>query len=202
MRHNSRFSIEVFLETELRDRYGTVKFRQRKPIRSFLLNWSKALYGMTYSVANSGVITLADTGGTGRKFPKLNATSTPFFRFRNASGDTSYGILVGNGTAEVSLDDCALASLIPHGTEIGQLYYYETLTTYFTDSDRTFFHVYRDITNRSEDSVTVSEIGLAFRHDTPDGAFRFLILRDLLDPAVTLAPGDTYTGRYIFTFIL
>jgi len=203
MRRNSFSSIEAFLETELRGRDGSVKFRQEQPIKSFLLNWTKALYGLSYDKANSKVIHLTDVGGTDVIFPALYSNSYPIFCFRSGEGDTRYGIVVGSGTTGVSLEDYKLASEISHGTGTGQLYYYKTDTSYSTDADRSYLSVHRTFENKSTSNVTVSEVGLKFVI-VGSGAryYYFLILRDLLDTAVTMAPLDVYTVRYKFTFLL
>jgi len=148
-------------------------------------------------------VKLKDTGGTDRDYPKLYYRNRAIFKFRAGGGEVRFGIFVGNGTTAVSLDDYKLASKIAHGTGAGQLYYYETNTQHYTDSDRSYLQVYRLLVNKSESNVTVSEVGLGFEeHDVSDTLYYFLILRDLVDPAVTVEPAQTLQVRYIFEFLL
>jgi len=179
--------MRAFLALELYDKNRDLLFKQKKPVRSFLYNWTKVIYGLSYTYANSGAATLKDTDGTDRAYPNLYGVDKPLFRFRADEGDVTYGILVGNGTTAVTLDDYNLASKIAHGTGAGQLHYYETNTRHYTDSDRSYLEVSRRFYNESGGDITVSEVGLGFREiDASGPAFHFLILRDLVDPAVTL----------------
>ena len=203
MRNDFSCPMRAYLAIELYDKNRDLLYKQKKPVRSFLYNWTKALYGLSYQTATSKSVKLKDTGGTDRDYPNLYATDSDLFRFRAAEGKTSYGILVGNGTTEVTLDDYNLASLITHGTGAGQLYYYETNTRHYTDTDRSYLEVYRLLLNRSDSNVTVSEVGLGFYERDASGAYYFfLILRDLVDPAVTVEPAQTLQVKYIFEFLL
>ena len=195
--------MRAFLAIELYDKNRDLLFKQKKPVRSFLYNWTKALYGLSYNGCQSQAATLKDTGGTDRAYPNLYNENEYIFCFREFEGYTRYGILVGNGTTSVTLDDYNLASKIAHGTGAGQLYYYEVDTRHYTDSDRSYLEVYRLLVNKSESNVTVSEVGLVFRERDASGAhYFFLILRDLVDPAVTVEPAQTLQVRYIFEFLL
>jgi len=195
--------MRAFLAIELYDKSGDLLFKQKKPVRSFLYNWTKALYGLSYGDCQSQAATLKDTGGTDRAYPNLYNENRPVFRFTSVEGETTFGILVGNGTTEVTLDDYNLASKIAHGTGAGQLYYYETNTHHYTDSDRSYLEVYRLLLNKSSSNVTVSEVGLAFYEmDVSGSTYFFLILRDLVDPAVTVEPAQTLQVKYIFEFLL
>ena len=203
MRNDFSCPMRAFLAIELYDKNRDLLYKQKKPVRSFLYNWTKALYGLSYGNANSQVAMLKDTGGTDRAYPNLYSTDKPIFKFTSGETDNRYGIVVGSGTTAVTLDDYNLASKIAHGTGAGQLYYYETNTRHYTDSDRSYFEVYRLLLNKSDSNVTVSEVGLAFEtRDASGGYYRFLILRDLVDPAVTVEPAQTLQVRYIFEFLL
>jgi len=195
--------MRAFLAIELYDKNRDLLFKQKKPVRSFLYNWAKALYGLSYNHCRSKAATLKDTGGTDRAYPNLYSTSEKIFRVTESEGYTRFGIHVGSGTTAVTLDDYKLASKIGHGTSAGQLYYYETNTRHYTDSDRSYLEVYRLLVNKSDSNVTVSEVGLVFREkDAAPADYDFLILRDLVDPAVTVEPAQTLQVRYIFEFLL
>ena len=203
MRNDFSCPMRAYLAIELYDKNRDLLYKQKKPVRSFLYNWTKALYGLSYSHCRSQAATLKDTGGTDRAYPNLYNEDWDIFYLRVGEGDTNRGLLVGNGTTSVTLDDYNLASKIAHGTGAGQLYYYETNTRHYTDSDRSYLEVYRLLVNRSESNVTVSEVGLVFsEQDASNVKYYFLILRDLVDPAVTVEPAQTLQVRYIFEFLL
>lgn len=195
--------MKAYLALELYGRGGDLLYERKKPVESFLYNWTKALYGLLYSTCRSRAVTLKDTGGSDRSYPYLWDVGYEIFKFRSGIGDTRYGILVGNGTATVTLDDYKLASLIQHGTSAGRLYYHETKTKHYTNGDRSYLEVSRLLVNDSGSSVTVSEVGLAFHeYNYSYGRVYFLILRDLVDPAITVEPEQLLQVRYVFEFLL
>jgi len=195
--------MRAFLAIELYDKNRDLLFKQKKPVRSFLYNWTKALYGLSHDGCQSKCVKLKDTGGTDRDYPDIYNAGSSILKFRSPEGETRWGLWVGNGTTSVTLDDYNLASKITHGTGAGQLHYYETNTRHYTDSDRSYLEVYRLLVNKSESNVTVSEVGLVFNeYGEPGQPYNFLILRDLVDPAVTVEPAQTLQVKYIFEFLL
>ena len=194
-------SYEVKVFEKVRRNYRRVLFRHRQPVRSFLYNWTKALYGLSYSTAAARVVTLVNRSGIRFYYPDLYAEGYPIFEFRAREAWDEYGILFGKGTTSPTLDDYDLESPIPHGTDSGRLYYNQTHTTHETDSDRSRLIVWRTADNESGGDITVSEIGLAFRVYTGDYHY-VLILRDVLDTAIVVAYGQSVEGRYVMEFVL
>ena len=196
-------NVRVWLEVELTNKRNELLFRNKQPIRSFLYNWTKALYGLAYGACTTRVVELVDTDGILRKYPSLYSQSYPVFSFRAGAGNTNYGILFGNGTKSVELSDYCLDSKIGHGTSAGQLSYQDTILEHSSASDRSYLIVSRSADNVSGGDITVSEVGLAFNErDADAGSLFFLILRDILDPAMTVANTQTITARYVFEFLL
>ena len=203
MRNDFSCPLKAYLAIELYDKNGDLLYKQKQPVRSFLYNWTKALYGLSYEHCRSQAATLKDTGGTDRAYPNLYNEDWDIFYLRPGEGGANRGLLVGNGTTAVTLDDYNLASKIAHGTGAGQLHYYETNTRHYTDSDRSYLEVSRRFYNESGGDITVSEVGLVFsEQDASNVKYFFLILRDLLDPAVTVANYQTLIVKYIFEFLL
>jgi len=198
-------SVRVYLEVKVfekvRRNYRRVLYKHRQPVRSFLYNWTKALYGLSYCYANTEAVYMVDRFGNGFYYPDLYSEGHPIFRFTAWEGEDDFGILFGKGTTSPTLDDTDLESPIPHGTSSGQLYYNSTHTAHETDSDRSRLIVWRTADNESGGDITVSEIGLAF--DVYTGQhYLVLILRDVLDTAVVVAYGQSIEGRYVMEFVL
>lgn len=142
------------------------------------------------------------------QYGDCNAGSEYWVMRANApAGDDSYGLVVGSGTKAVEMGDYNLEAKIPHGTASGQVEYSETIvegtTTYDNKAQR---KIKRTFTNSGPDPVTISEFGLVVYHyyrvwdnggSRRQGPVRFMILRELIDPPVTLNPGDMLTIELI-----
>jgi hypothetical protein len=120
--------------------------------------------------------------------------------------DSSYGIVVGNGTSSVVINDYKLASQIAHGTGAGQLDYdTHTFTgpTVDTANNKAYFSITRSFVNRSGAAITVSECGIMARSYWKDynavrQDIKYLIIRDLIDPPIQVANLATLTISYTF----
>lgn len=202
MWYNPFSPVRVWLEVRLYSRRGKLIFDHKQPVRSFVANWTKALYGITYRFPDDRVIKVVTRTGVERDYPNLYSDTVELFRFTSIEGART-GILFGNGTTAPSMNDYDLEALIPHGTGSGQLYYNATETAYDIESDRGRLIVLRTAYNKSGGDITVSEVGLFFYWKDNDGnANVVLILRDVLDPAVVVANGQAIEGRYVFEFLL
>jgi len=203
MWEHSPSPVRVWLEVRLYSRRGKLIFEHRQPVRSFLANWTKAIYGLALKYANTDAIMLTARDGTDHWFPDLYSEGSPIFRMTAPEGNTERGILFGSGTTSPSINDYELESLISHGTGSGQLYYNASDIAYEIESDRGRFIAYRTATNKSGGDVTVSEIGLAFIYRNSSGNwYKVLVLRDVLDTAVVVAPTQSIEGRYVMEFLL
>jgi hypothetical protein len=122
------------------------------------------------------------------------------------ANDSSYGIVVGNGTNAVTIGDYKLASQIVQGTGAGQLVYGQhTLVgpTVDTTNQKAYFSFVRNFVNNSGSTITVSECGIMARSYWKDsGAVRqdvkYLIIRDLIDPPIQVPNIATLTITYYF----
>jgi len=120
-------------------------------------------------------------------------------------GDDSYGIVVGSGTDPVSYSDYRLGKQIRHGTGPHQLDYGTTTVTPVTvdTENKASFSISRVFTNRSGSPVTVSECGIIARSYWKDSGgvrqdIKYLIVRDLIEPPITVPPDGTLTIVYTF----
>ena len=116
------------------------------------------------------------------------------------AGVDTYGLLVGSGDAEVTVDDVDLDEPISHGTGAGQLVYNATSEEDVETSGlESSVRYTRTFTNNSGAMVTVKEIGIAFEHK-PYGAeaWHALVCRDVLPSPTSIPDGATFTLRYTF----
>lgn len=115
-----------------------------------------------------------------------------FMELYTSAGDDGEGIVVGTGTTEPTRNDHALESKIPHGTEAGQLYYYECHVEHGDD----YVQASRTFENLSGADITISEVGLlAEYYDVDAAAYRSaLIARSLY--TVTVPDGGSVTLYY------
>lgn len=196
-----RAYLEVKVFEKVRRGYRRVLFRHRQPVRSFVLNWTKVIYGLMYDKASTEAVQIVNTSGESVYYPDLYAEGYPILKVTAGEGVTTFGILFGSGTTSPTLDDYKLESLIPHGTGSGQLYYHATQLSYEKDTDRSRVIIWRTADNNSGGDITISEIGLVFQW-YPYPYDYALILRDVLDTAVVVANTQSVDGRYVLEFVL
>jgi len=186
-------NIEVFLHMYNRNAGGHLTQRLIQRSDSFLPNFIGMLYSQMDCTYNGG-----GTSGSG---PNTSGTSEAFindysyalyiegFSTNDRSGDSSYGVQVGTGTAANSTSTYALASQIANGTGSGQLSYGSHSYNWSTGSTSTI--VVRSFSNNSGASITVSEVGLVWKSNS-----YFIMIRDVLSSSVTIANGGSTTFQY------
>jgi len=187
---------EVFLHVYNYDDEDRLTQRLIQRSDSFLPNFM----GMLYSQMNSPY----NGSGTSGSGPNTGGTSEPFidkysnyinaegFATNDASGDATYGLQVGTGTAANSTSTYALASQIVNGTGSGQLSYGSHSYSWGTGATSTI--VERPFSNGSGASITVSEVGLAFKSNS--SGYDFIMTRDVLSSSVTIANGGNANFQY------
>ena len=136
----------------------------------------------------------------------LNKNGKIFFRNYTASGDRAfktiaggdpltcatsvtgcYGVWVGSGDAEVSVDDYNLEEKINTLTEVSQS------QTYGDTYDDNYMAVYAGTyKNNTDAEITVKEVGVFYYNNYTTQPNPFMVARQVINP-VTLQPGDTYT---------
>jgi hypothetical protein len=190
-------NVEVFLHMYNRDAGGHLIQRLIQRSDSFLPNF----VGMLYSQMDAPYYIGSGTSGSG---PNTSGTSAVFidnyvnninvegFCTNDGSGDASYGIQVGTGTAANSTSTYALAAQIANGTGSGQLSYGSHTYSWSTGGTSTI--VARAFYNSSGASITVSEVGLVFKSNS--SGYDFIMTRDVLSSSVTIANGGNTTFQY------
>ncbi len=197
---NGKVNLQLELECEVRDKNGKLISKHRQVSKSLLKNFALALKGIMAGSVQSKNVNLKDTSGTSRAYPYMSTSTLYLLAVNAGQGNQGYGILVGSGTTPVSRDDYKLVSQIAHGSDVGQLSY-GAVTVEDPDGTPpdTVFRVIRTFTNNTTESITVSEIGLAFyEYDASAYTLCFLIARDVLSTSQSVPSGATLTVRYIF----
>jgi len=185
------------LVVTVKDKNGKVVEKRKVKGNSFVSNFIKALYGLMYEDACSDVIELTDIYGNSKWYPALDYQTYPIFRVTAQEGEDKYGILYGTGTTPFSVDDYKLESPIPHGDADNQLHYYSTdLLAVEIKDNRVQYGIQRPAVNNGSVAINVTEIGLIAFDVTHYDELWFLIIRDVLDTAITVNPNQTITATY------
>ena len=206
--------MKVRLELKVNDKVVATK--------SYVKNFGLLFYGLLSArggaaLTTSGLIASAPSitkpdGTTFDAYTEWYASATTYYGGGTPMGcfapdnDSSYGIVVGNGTNAVVINDYKLASQITHGTSSGQLDY-DTHTligpTVDTQNNKAYFSFVRSFVNRSGSTITVSECGIIARNYWKDGGgvrqdVKYLIIRDLINPPIQVPNTATLTITYYF----
>ena len=200
-------NVEVFLHVYNYDAGDHLTQRLIQRSDSFLPNFLGMLYSQIDTQYNSG-----GTGGPSGSGPNTGGTSEALisnydtadnyimisgeiFATNDGSGDASYGIQVGTGTAANSTSTYALVTLIANGTGSGRLSYGSH--SYNWSTGMTSTTVTRSFSNGSGASITVSEVGLVWSSYGGSGAqYNFMMIRDVLSSSFTVANGGSFNVQY------
>ena len=192
-------NVEVFLHAYNYDAGDHLTQRLIQRSDSFLPNFLGMLYSQMTNACESGGTSGSGPNTSGTSEPYINNYSTPnneeTFATNDASGDASYGIQVGTGTAANSTSTYALASQIANGTSSGQLSYGSHSYTQWT-AGNTSTGVFRVFINNSGASITVSEVGLVFEVNYNYTYYDFIMIRDVLSSSFTVANGGSFNVQY------
>ena len=202
--------IEIKIEKD-----GKVLQYGKHPMRSLVANFIRLLYGLMsarcgFALGASGAFATAPS------VTLLNGTTsniwTEWYGTYSFGGgttmgcfapdnDSSYGIVVGNGTNAVVINDYKLASQITHGTSAGQLDYNVSTISYSVDTSVSpaVFNITlsRTFTNSSGGNVNINEVGIIARsywkdqYNLVQQDLKYLISRDLLPTTYTVPNGAT-----------
>lgn len=196
-----------FVEVTVWDRDGKVVQRGRQEMRSFINNFLKIIEALFRAGQGSNTsTTVTDTSGSSKTVYAeyysgsgyAGSGGTPM-ACRASSGDDSYGIVVGSGTAPLALDQYSLASKISHGTSSGQLSYgpvtVEDLGLDQTVSPPVYrMRLIRTFVNFTSSAININEVGIVARNYWKDwnavrNDVKFLIARDVLTTTYTVPAG-------------
>jgi len=215
--HNN---IDVSLTVIVKDKDGKMIKQHKQHSHSFVSNFlsilasslasSYGLYSANYSYGYYYRITNGDYAAYNAGVFSIDT----FFDLNDSANDSTYGIVVGTGTATPTPNDYALGNQIVNGTGSGQLVYNAhtinpapqiigtstniTTTTTPTSGllpvsgNTTSWQIQRTFQNQSGASITVSEVGIYT--DTQNGYA--LIIHDLLSSPITIPNNAVLTIVY------
>ena len=130
------------------------------------------------------------------------------FWMNSGEGDDSYGLVVGRGTTPPSPGDYKLEEKYPHGSGLGYLQYGSTkISDVQLVDNKLLIAVERSFYNDYKDPQDITEVGLiVYRREYGRYIFdvraKFLIMRDVLDTALTVPAYATAVIRYNIYFIV
>jgi len=186
----SRNAGSVLYEVEVHDKDGNLIKRVIKEGDSILGNW----INLFMAIRAGQEYNFQDTGGTNAYVSSLSFTNCGMLA---PAGNDSYGILVGTGTTEVSMNDYALANKIPHGTGSGQLSYGETSSYNELNDPQWDIGLQRSFDNNSGADITINEIGMVMKISDGSSTYYVMIARDVIS-ATTVPNGGRVTVKYWF----
>ena len=201
---DEKVNLTVEYEIEVKDRNGKLLRSLRGNSKSLLKNfmlWLRQWFTIYSGASYAENWTATTTGGTTATFPYNKTSCQGVWGYLGGStGNATVGIVVGSGDTAVTPDDYTLASKINHGTEAGQLLHEEqTVEAVQVSGNEVSFRVTRTFTNNSGGDVTGKELGMMLSiTDQSGGGKRLLLLRDVLESAITVQDGKALTVRYTF----
>ena len=170
-------------------------------------NYTRLLNHNAYrSTAASGgsYINVVNTTGVGESF-----SSDKQWNMLGATGATTNGIVVGTSNANpTTTETWNLENGVSHGTNVGQLFYYDSTITSFqtnTITNSCRWYLNRVVQNRSGSTITVNEIGLFTNVElqTPGQYKFFMVDRKFPDEGgVAISNGSFATFSWEFCYIL
>jgi len=214
--HNN---IDIRLTVTIKDKNGKIIKQHKQHSHSFLMNFAAmlatAMLNPFASIKNFYYFKI--TAGTWYSIDTSYAYQNDLFTMLDSSNDSSYGIVVGTGTATPTPNDFELENQIINGTGSGQLVYgaHSISPTPGTSAlqagtstpssgvltpsnNTTSFSVSRTFQNQSGASITVSEVGIMSMTEEYSEVYNpVLLIHDLLSSAITIPNGGvmgiTYT---------
>jgi len=193
--HNN---IDIRVEVKVIDKNGKIIKVHKQHSHSFVSNFASLLAMEMLNPYNTwnNLYPFKDLSGTMQNINSNNAFAVQVLTMLDSANDSTYGIVVGIGTATPTPQDYKLGSQIENGTSNGQLVYsahsISPPPTNLSISNNTIsFQVSRQFTNQSGASITVSEVGIIaetnINNGSADGTNDYiLIIHDLLSSSVTV----------------
>jgi len=203
--HNN---IDIKVEVKVIDKDGKIIKIHKQKSHSFLMNFLAMIGGLMvnpYGSENNYYYFLATTGTWWSYSPNYTTVQNTL-TILDSANDSTYGIVVGTGTATPTPMDYKLGNQIVNGTSTEQLVYgahsvspapatggisgatTQPSTGVLTPSgNTTSFQISRTFQNQSGASITVSEVGIiAYVMLNGDNQEYVLIIHDLLSSAITI----------------
>ena len=191
---------------------ATITFRITNPDGTVVKEWTEPAHSLNYNFAlfmyalwGSTTVSMTNTAGNG---VSVNGASGGTMAVTAASGNSTYGIVIGSGASAGSTPSPTLYNLvaqIPNGTSSGQIEYGAVSVSSVSQSGQTTsFTISRSFTNVSGATLTVTEIGIVVLMTGWNmGAYAsgtyFLIAYDIPSSTIAVQNGQTLTVTYTFS---
>lgn len=180
MRVKFSLRLQVWLHSPDGKKKKIIDRRSRSFVRAFI--------DVMFGTFRDSAYTFKNTSGT-------DAPTYTNMQVNAPIGDVNYGIVVGNGYAEVTPENYALTARMANGIAEGQMAYQVQMWDVIKspDSSRRYFEIYRYIGNAYRFSQIIRECGIYVKTQGASGYYCFA--RDLLG-AVKVASGGAITVLY------
>jgi hypothetical protein len=173
---------------------GGKEYWMDSPVEHFML----LLRAAFQQSATSGMSTATchDTSNTSRSTLGCNWQSGNYRQWMGvgqpAATNDNYGILVGSNNTAVDITDYAMNTKISHGVAAGNLQYGAQTAAYGGATPNKYAKIMRTFTNGTANPVDIGECGIVGGVYDSAGTLRYILLtRDIFDPEVSVAAGDT-----------
>jgi len=203
--HNN---IDIRLTVTVKDKDGKIIKVHKQKSHSFLMNFLAMIGSLMinqYNTYNNYYYFLAITGSWWSYDPNYTTVRNTL-NILDGANDSTYGIVVGTGTATPTPQDYRLGNQIGNGTGSGQLVYgaHSVSPAYGSTSlnngtttpttgvltpsgNTTSIQISRTFQNQSGASITVSETGIIVEASLTNGDTEYvLIIHDLLSSPITI----------------
>jgi hypothetical protein len=171
---------------------GSTRTATEGTAESFLLQYLEIQRAGFTSSTQSGV---TDTSGTDRTVKRPTNTSGPFLELNAGSGVKDRGLVIGSGTAAVSISDFQMDT--PLTASVG--YSATDIQAVQTSPPDATIAIQRDFTNNTGSTSTVTEVGAIVSTTTQNSTTTpFLIVRDTI-PSTDVGDNETASLEYIFS---
>jgi len=213
--HNN---IDIRVEAKVIDKNGKIIKVHKQKSHSFLMNFLALLTSAFVNKANSiiGYYYFKSTSGAWFSDDGSNTNLSSFLLMNDTNNDSTYGIVVGTGTATPTPNDDNLGNQIVNGTGSGQLVYgahsinpapgtsqiqgqstKPTSGILTPSGNTTSWQISRTFQNQSGASITVSEVGILVNTRAYSADWIYvLIIHDLLSSAITIPNGGVMAITY------
>jgi len=211
-------NIDIRLTITVKDKNGKIIKQHKQHSHSFLMNFAAMLATTMLNPYPSfnNFYYFRITSGTWYSLDNANTYASDLFSMLNGANNSTYGIVVGTGTATPTPNDFELGNQIINGTGSGQLSYgaHSISPTAGTSAlqagtstptqgiltpsgNTTSFSVSRTFQNQSGASITVSEVGIMSNTQEYNNVTNpVLLIHDLLSSAITIPNGGVMAITY------
>ncbi len=194
MKKQKTNGIKLLIRMVVKDSKGRViQDTGQDPAKSFVIQFLKWLGG----VFESTNINATDITGAPKNIVSTIRKSFEMARVDALVNDATHGIVVGTGDAAVDNTDIALETKIAHGSGAGQLTHgaqgIEAVAVVGANVD---LELKRAFTNNSGGAIIVKEVGLYMKSKQNGTYAYFMVIRDVLAPAITVPDMCSLTIYY------